>query len=350
MERNESSLSYPYELMNEQRHALEQLNVDFCWGNYGIRVVQFHLITFPAGKIIEFHKHSNEYEFHFIPRGKGKVILEEQEYKLSEGMMYLTGPHVMHYQEAAPDEAMEELCLRIEIVPLRPAATYKDSPMEQGYWSTGIQEEYKEAEACISQLSSLPKIPTTDRFKAMECFLTAYTAWYRNEPGLFTLMKQAVINIMLRTARAYFPQPGRSLPSRDMGRHRYLLAEQFMKDNYMEPLTVEVVADRIHLSARQLQRILKEYGGGTFTEMLESIRLSHICKRLTTSDSTIDEIAEETGYSSANYLHAVFKRVYRMTPMEYRKTMRIRKLQANTEVTSAPASANSFFERESSLL
>ncbi|MCM3785724.1 helix-turn-helix domain-containing protein [Neobacillus mesonae] len=326
MERNDTSLSYPFALMNEQRHALEQLNVDFCWGHYGIRVVQFHLITFPAGKIIEFHKHSSEYEFHFIPRGKGKVILEK-EYELSEGMMYLTGPHVMHYQEAAPDEAMEELCLRIEIIPLKQAADMSAaSPSEDGYWNSGIQEEYKEADACIRQLSEIPKTPVFDRFKAMECFLTAYTAWYRNEPGIFTLVKQAVINILLRTARAYFPHPERSLPSRDMGRYRYRLAEQFMKDNYMEPLTIEVVADRIHLSARQLQRILKEYGGGTFSDMLESIRLSHICKKLTGTESTMDEIAEETGYSSANYLHFVFKRAYGITPMEYRKSKRVAKL------------------------
>ncbi|WP_211747467.1 AraC family transcriptional regulator [Paenibacillus sp. Marseille-Q4541] len=324
MERSDPQLSYPFELMKEQKHALEQLHVDFTWGSYGIRVVQFHLVTFPPGKIIEFHKHSHEYEFHFIPRGSGKVIIENQEYQLSEGMMYLTGPNVMHYQEASAVEAMDELCLSIEIVPLSPSLhKQKESSSlslaDAELWNAGALQEQKEADACIRQLDAIPYVPESDRFKAMDCFLTAYTAWYQNEPGLYTLVKQAIINILLRTTRAYFPHPGRPLPSRDMGYYRYRLAEQFMKDNYMEPLTLEVVADRIQISPRQLQRIVRENGGHTFSEMLETIRLSHICKKLLHSDRTMDDIAEETGYSSANYVHYVFKRAYGLTPMQYRE-------------------------------
>lgn len=302
---------YPYRLMKEQRHALEHLRADFRWGPYGVRVVRFHLTTFPPGKIDRFHKHSEEYEFHFVPRGNGMVILEDMPYRLSDGMMYLTAPGVMHYQEADAKEAMDELCLRIQIVRI-------DEGERPKGW--GAESEWEEAETCVRQLGLIPLRPSLDRFKAMECFLAAYRAWYESQPGLLTVIRQSIIQILLRTARAYFPEPQPQLPSRDVNRYRCRLAEQFIKDNYQEPLTLEAVAERIHISPRQLQRILKSQTGSTFSDYVESIRLDHVCRELGQSDKTIEQLAVRNGFSSANYLHRVFKRRLGMTPMQYRSS------------------------------
>lgn len=301
--------AYPYGLMTEQRHALEHLHADFRWGPFGIRVIRFHLTTFPAGKIDRFHKHSEEYELHFVPRGKGMVILEDMPYALGEGMMYLTAPGVMHYQEAHPKEAMDELCLRIQIVRLEEGAPAK---------SWGAEAEWNEAETCVRQLGLIPLRPAMDRFRAMECFLTAYRAWYESQPGLLTVIRQSIVNILLRMTRAYFPEPQQQLPSRDINRYRCRLAEQFIKDNYQEPLTLEAVAERIHISPRQLQRILKSQTGSTFSDYVESVRLSHVCRELEQSSKTIEQLAVRNGFSSANYLHRVFKRKLGVTPMQYR--------------------------------
>lgn len=300
---------YPYRLMKEQRHALEHLQADFRWGPFGIRVIRFHLTTFPPGKIDRFHKHSEEYEFHFVPRGTGKVILEDMAYKLDEGMMYLTAPGVMHYQEADADEDMDELCLRIQIIRI-------DEGAPVAGW--GIDSEWREAETCVRQLGLIPHRPSPDRFKAMECFLTAYRAWYENQPGLLTVIRQSIIQILLRTARAYFPEPQQQLPVRDVNRFRCRLAEQFIKDNYQEPLTLEAVAEVIHISPRQLQRILKAQTGSTFSEYIDSIRLGHVCRELAESNKTVEQLAVGNGFSSANYLHRVFKRKLGMTPSQYR--------------------------------
>jgi len=76
---------FPYARMAERQDALDRLELQFRWGGYEIRVLRCHLATFPPGQIINFHKHS-EYEFHFIPKGKGKVILVDQTYDLHEGL------------------------------------------------------------------------------------------------------------------------------------------------------------------------------------------------------------------------------------------------------------------------
>jgi len=306
---------YPFELMMEQPQALDRLDVEFRWGNYGIRMLRFHHTSFAPGRSVSFHKHS-EYEFHFIPRGKGKVILGEQPYALQEGMLYLTGPGVLHYQEADAGEAMDELCLHIDIVKLDGAGERTMHLDALADW--GSQWEVAEAEACVQQLRTLPVKPVMDKYRAMECFLTAYRAWDENQPGLFTVIKQSIIQILLRTTRAYAAGPKPDLPSRDMKQYRYKLAVQFIKDNFMEPLTLEVVAERVQISPRQLQRIFRELTGSTFSEYIEKERLVHVCSELSMGSETIDQIAFRNGFSSANYLHYVFKKNFGTTPMQFR--------------------------------
>ncbi len=111
------SQPFYFEPMLENPMALDRLELSFRWGSYGLRVLRCHLTSFPAGTIIDFHQHS-EYEIHYIPYGKGRVILDGVTHPLQEGMLYVTAPGVSHRQEADEREAMGELCLHVDIVKL----------------------------------------------------------------------------------------------------------------------------------------------------------------------------------------------------------------------------------------
>lgn len=302
---------FPYARMDRKADALDRLDLQFRWGDYGIRVFRWHLVHFPPGHIIHFHKHS-EYEFHFIPKGKGKVIINDQSYDLHEGLFYLTGPDVVHYQESDPDEPMVELCLHCDFFPL-------DVSSGDGQdWGDAL--EIEEAMECIAALRAMPALPTADRFDAMSGFLEAYRAWEEQPLGYYTQMKQALVQILLRSARAFDNGTAqRGIPERDMNFHRYQMATQYIRDNEGLQISLEQVADRIHISARQLQRIFRSEGQTTFHEYLEHVRLTSICAELIQTDKPIEEIAVEHGYANPNYLYPVFKNKYEVTPSVYRR-------------------------------
>lgn len=294
-----------YQMMSQRPDLLERLDITIGWGHYEISVLRFHLTSFPAGKIIDFHNHA-EFEFHFIPGGQGKVTLAEQEYPLSKGMLYLTGPGVMHRQEADREEAMDELCLHIDI---RPKIRAEADP-----W------EITEAEECIDKLRKLPLIPIHDRHHAMNCFLEAYEACEVKFTGYYTAIKQCVISILLRTARAYDPEGIRAeAPVRDMLTYRYEYAIQYIRANYSGAVTLDNVAEKLNISARQLQRIFnKKDPGQSFTHILENIRLEGVCRRLSEGHEPIEQIAQSEGFANASYLHNVFRKRMGMTPATYR--------------------------------
>ncbi|OPA73886.1 AraC family transcriptional regulator [Paenibacillus selenitireducens] len=307
---------FPYEVMLDKQDALERLDLRVYWGNYEIRVLRCHLTSFPPGKVVSFHKHA-EFEFHFIPRGKGMVILIDEPYHLREGMFYLTGPNVVHYQEADPVESMEELCLHIDIIDL--GATEEE---QEGHRPYADPWEIAEAQDCIEKLKSLPLKPTMDVHRAMPCFLEAYQASQQKYIGLYTTIKQTIVQILLRAVRSYESNPMETdLPSRDMKAYRYQLALEYIHANSSSEVVLDDVADKLRISSRQLQRILKEQGEGrSFSEILEDVRLEAVCRRLVETKWPIDKIAIQEGFSNGSYLHTVFRKRYGFTPSEYRRT------------------------------
>lgn len=296
-----------YQIMSQKADMLERLDISIPWGHYEIVVFRFHLTSFPPGRIVEFHNHS-EFEFHFIPGGKGKVILGEQEFALTEGMLYLTGPGVMHYQEADPEVAMDELCLHVDI---------KENPR------AGVDPwEVAEAEECIEKLRQLPLFPIPDRHHAMNCFLEAYEACDGKLTGYYTTIKHQVISILLKTARAYDSDSSgmaTEAPVRDMLNYRYHYAIQYMKANVSGTVTLDTVAEKLNISSRQLQRIFKKVNPEqTFSRILEDIRLQGVCRKLSESTLSIEQIAQSEGFTNATYLHIVFRKRLGMTPATYR--------------------------------
>ncbi|WP_054955553.1 AraC family transcriptional regulator [Paenibacillus dakarensis] len=306
MEELKRSNVFPYGIMIEKQDMLERLDIRINWGRYEIHVLRFHLTQFSPGKVIDFHNHS-EFEFHFIPRGKGRVILEDQAYSLSQGMFYLTGPGVMHYQEADAKEPMSELCLHVNI------SEKQDCDIDP--W------EAAEAEECIGKLRQLPLIPNYDSHKAMNCFLEAYQVCDGKLAGYYTSIKNLVISILVKAVRAYDSEGIRAeAPVRDMLSYRYQYAIHFMKANYQASLTIENVAEKLNISPRQLQRVIKHMNpDSSFSRILEDIRVEAVCRLLAESTMPIEQIALMEGFTNANYLHAVFRKRLGMTPGVYRK-------------------------------
>jgi AraC-like DNA-binding protein/mannose-6-phosphate isomerase-like protein (cupin superfamily) len=300
---------FPFTRMGQRWDALDRIDLRFRWGRYGIKVLRCHLTFFPAGFVVQMHHHS-EFEFHFIPQGRGKLIAAEREFELSEGMFYLTGPGVPHEQRSDLNDPMYELCLHCDIVPLAEA--------RGDGWGRELEDQ--EAEEAVRRLQTMPAVPFPDRFNAMSCFVDAYRIWEEGAPGFYTSLKQAVIQMLLRSARVVSQQEeAPALPERDMAEYRFRMAVQFIEDNHSRPITLEQVAERVGISPRQLQRLFRSQSQSTFRDWVEDVRLRRACAALRGGTRPIGDIALENGYANPNYLYPVFKKKFGMTPAAYRR-------------------------------
>ena len=95
--------------------------------------------------------------------------------------------------------------------------------------------------------------------------------------------------------------------------------DSFFEDNMACYGTEEQLADALHISKRQLARVLLEHYGMNFRQKLLGTRMDHAGWLLRTTRKSIGEICSIVGYNSETTFFKNFKNHYDMTPLQYRK-------------------------------
>lgn len=93
----------------------------------------------------------------------------------------------------------------------------------------------------------------------------------------------------------------------------------YIHDHYTEMITVSEIADYAALNPQYMMRLFKKERGESILEYVTSLRLELSKELLRKTDLTNEQIADRVGYATSNYFIKLFKKVYRMTPREYRK-------------------------------
>jgi AraC family transcriptional activator FtrA len=91
-------------------------------------------------------------------------------------------------------------------------------------------------------------------------------------------------------------------------------------EHLAEPLSVADLAERAHLSPRQLNRRFRDLLGTTPHQWLLAQRIVLARRLLETTDLPIDRVADEAGFGSPAALRMHFQRAVRTSPANYRRT------------------------------
>ena len=83
-------------------------------------------------------------------------------------------------------------------------------------------------------------------------------------------------------------------------------------------LSIEHVADRLHMSDRTLKRQLAAEGT-SFSTLVDEVRYRHATSLLSRTDYTLEQIADELGYSDVANFSRAFKRWSGRSPSSWRK-------------------------------
>ena len=87
----------------------------------------------------------------------------------------------------------------------------------------------------------------------------------------------------------------------------------------MQKITIADIAATVDFSESHFMGYFKETMGTSFVDYLRDYRLTIVSRLLTTSDSSILDIAAESGFENLSYFNRVFKQKYSMTPRQFRK-------------------------------
>lgn len=98
-------------------------------------------------------------------------------------------------------------------------------------------------------------------------------------------------------------------------------AQKYIKNNYSDKISLEVLSKRASLSPVYFHKLFSEYYGLTPAEYILKVRISVAKQLLITTSDTLVEIASNCGFSSQSYFNYIFKKETCLSPLQYRKKM-----------------------------
>jgi two-component system response regulator YesN len=95
--------------------------------------------------------------------------------------------------------------------------------------------------------------------------------------------------------------------------------EQIILAQYNTQLTLESIAQMIHFTPNYIGNLFKSIKKISVNRYLMKVRLEKSEELLLNSNISINDISEQSGFSSITYFHTIFKKEIGITPSEYRQ-------------------------------
>ncbi|MFD7525306.1 response regulator [Paenibacillus chitinolyticus] len=95
-------------------------------------------------------------------------------------------------------------------------------------------------------------------------------------------------------------------------------AKDWIDGHFVEEITLEQAAERVHLSPHYFSKMFKRHMGATFIDYVTRLRIEKAKELMKNEELSLKEVCFEAGYKDPNYFSRVFRKVTGVSPTEYR--------------------------------
>lgn len=124
-----------------------------------------------------------------------------------------------------------------------------------------------------------------------------------------------LIDQLEEMGKPYIPK----LEDKGSGAQMITKALVYMSARYTENLTLQEVADIVHLSRNYFSLLFKKQTGLNFIDYLINLRIREAKRLLAQKENRVYDVVEPAGFKDVKYFNRMFKKVTGLTPMEYRE-------------------------------
>ncbi|MCI9007936.1 MAG: AraC family transcriptional regulator [Lachnospiraceae bacterium] len=277
-------------------------------GSYGFPVLISYerLSSFDTGEF-PWHWHP-EIELTFVMEGDIAYQVNDSIYHLKAGEGLFCNTNVLHRGRGyrAPD------CSYLSIT-FHPRILY-------GYSSSVIQDKYMNHILRSPGLASLHFVPEKKWQRKILRQMEKIRGLNREHPVSEELQIQMAL---LKIWRGIYEHVGTkenryAENGRDTERIRRIM--EYIQEHYGEKITLEELAEQIHLCKSESCRLFKRYMNESMFDYLLGYRVERSLDLLRQSSLDVTQIAGQVGFGNPGYYARIFKRKMGCTPLEYRKS------------------------------
>jgi|GEM_PF-2229051 len=264
-------------------------------------------INHPTNPLNRFEHEHSEIELIFMLKGKMTCLIDRKECHFDEPTVLLIPPGLKHATNIFLDDCS---CLSCSLVYQTEKPTeikrifYDLTKGNTAYNSCLIDEDLQKKLDKMYMEHLNPGCFAQERVNAY--FILVMT-------GLFCSFAKQCPDFKLKINRT---------SDLDSEIQHYMLSKQlidYINLNCGYKLSVKELADAVHMSVGNLQRILNNITGRTFTDLLREARVTRAKSMIWRTQYSLNDIADKCGYSSYESFYKQFKQNIGMSPQEYRE-------------------------------
>ncbi len=143
-----------------------------------------------------------------------------------------------------------------------------------------------------------------------------YTEYNHKEKGYIDLIRAYGVELIIKLFRQLDKSENRHIS--DKQRRLVLRAVEYLKGNFDSPISIGDLAARTFLSKDYFGHLFKDTTGVSVSTFLQKIRIEESCRLLTTTDRTVNDIANACGFGDMKFFYSCFKKLTGTTPARYR--------------------------------
>ena len=129
----------------------------------------------------------------------------------------------------------------------------------------------------------------------------------------YGIMHQLMVQFMVKAADVQWNEEG------DRFEERLFKINNYINSNYDQAISIKDLSEKLFLSIGYLSRFFKKNYGMNFASYLTNVRLVHAADELLYTNISVTRVAYDCGFTSAAIFNKAFKKVYNVTPTEFRK-------------------------------
>ncbi len=256
---------------------------------------------------IRMNRH-NYCELLYVYRGKTDLQVQDRHFQVSAGDLIVIGSDLYHHVYSNPG---------VKLVVL-----YFDPAVIRSSGATGEDVQY--LMPFLLQGSDFPHVVTPDTgipaealalMQRMNAELPAVSN--RARLAVKTYLKMALMLLVNHYAAYLDTRETFDLRQEAIERLRPLF--KYLEENYQKPIRVWEAARVCAMSSSYLMCFFKQVTGQSFHGYLNHFRIAKAQALLATTNKSISEIGQETGYCDQSHFGMVFRKLVGLTPLAYRR-------------------------------
>ena len=279
--------------------------LDFAIGNISCMIVDIQPYNTENERQGKYYEHYHPcFEIHYIEEGEATFLCGKGTVAVTGGNLLIIPPRMFHKEISSLPETTK-MALTLDVSAPSKTASESDGYFYSAFPRTDILSIYVNNTSLKQSLLQLKKLSATSEVdfatrEKIRAIAHSFTV------DLYDLLSKDA--------------PKDTATLKDTAVTREYEIDTFMALNFMSNDSRDKLAAKLHVSPRQLHRIIKKSYGKTYREKLSEIRLEIAISFLETTDKSIADIAEELGYSTNASFTAFIKNSTGKTPREIRQT------------------------------